>query len=98
MRSLCVAVILFGLVSACTEAPAPETLPRATPAPKPSPSPELSPPTSRCSAIASLTASATHYEPAGWPIGRAWIRVRKQIVTDLLLVDEYNLARREVAP
>lgn len=32
--------MLFGLVSACTAAPAPEIQPQATPAPKPSPSPE----------------------------------------------------------
>lgn len=37
--------MLFGLVSACTETPAPERRPQATPAPKPSPSPEVTPPT-----------------------------------------------------
>ncbi|MGH2748514.1 MAG: lytic murein transglycosylase [Actinomycetota bacterium] len=40
MRSWCVAVMLFGLMSACTEVSAPGNRPQATPAPKPSPSPE----------------------------------------------------------
>lgn len=44
MRLTCVAAILFGVLCACTDAPAPDTRPRTTPVPRPTPTPEATGP------------------------------------------------------